>query len=229
MKNWFQSFEECLNGSVSTSDLIGAGTANAERAMGHYRFQHESKLKDAVADTFPTLLKFLGEKWEKIWHEFHAQNKISARSLDWFPEVFLNDYLKSSQPLWMKELARFEHILDVHPWTHPALNLRTDLVPSEDSCVQLGKYEVVHFQAPVVQLYEAEVINDYHRELRLVIWQKEDGTYYRVMEEWELTVLSKLHQGVETAHEEAPEDAEKVGAFFQWLGSSCLIQGLSKA
>lgn len=229
MKNWFSIFEESLDGSTAPSDLIGAGTADAGRAIAHYRYQHETKLKEAVEDTFPTLLKFLGDTWNDIWNSFQAQNEVSVRSLDWFPEVFLNYYMKTTQPLWLKELARFEHVLDVHQWNHPALKLKKELVLSEDSCIHLGKYEVITFAAPVVQLYEDEEIIDHKKSVKLVIWQKEDGTYYRSLEEWEFIALSKLHMGVETALEDAPEDAEKVGAFFQWLGSSCLIQRLSKA
>lgn len=227
MKNWFNSFEECLRGGNATSDLIGAGTADAERAMRHYRFQHEMKLKEAVEETFPVLLKNIGNEWDGIWSTFHAQNEISPRSLDWFPEVFLNYFLKSSHPLWMKELARFEHAMDVHPWSHPALSLKSDLALSEDSCVHLGKYEVLKFMAPVISLYEEEEA-ELSDELTLILWQKEDGTYYRAMKDWEVSVLSKLHLGVEAALEEAPEDPEEVGEFFQWLGSSCLMQRLSQ-
>lgn len=227
MKNWFSSFEECLRGSAAPSDLVGAGTADAERAMRHYRFQHEAKMKEAVEETFPMLLKNLGDQWENIWNEFHAQNEISPRSLDWFPEVFLHFFLKSAHPEWMRELARFEHVLDVHSWNHPALTLRTDLVPSGESCVHTGKYEVLSFKAPVSDLYEEEEVTDFNRLQTLIIWQKEDGTFYRAMEEWELSVLSKLHLGMEAALEDAPEDPEKIGKFFQWLGSSCLIQRLS--
>ena len=228
MKNWFDSFEESLRGNFAPSDLIGAGAADAERAMRHYRFQHEAKLRESVEDTFPMLLKFLGDDWENIWDTFHAQNEISPRSLDWFPEVFLNYFLKSAHPLWMKELARFEHVLDVHAWNHPALPLRSDLVMTESSCIHLGKFETVKFHSPVIDLYEGEEVTDHDSACTLLIWQKEDGTYYKAMKGWELSVLAKLSQGVEVALEDAPEDAEAVGEFFQWLGSSCLIQRLSE-
>ncbi len=87
-------------------------------------------MKEAVEDTFPKLLEKVGEDWENIWIAFWDQNKISPRSLDWFSEVFLNYFMTTSHPLWMKELARFEYRLDSHPWTHPALPLKTDFVLS---------------------------------------------------------------------------------------------------
>lgn len=227
MKEWFDQFEACLRGSPASSDLIGAGTADADRAMGHYRYQYQAKQKEAVELTFPRLRKYLGEEWEMTWKTFHGQNDISPRSLDWYPEVFLNYFLSTTAPLWMKELARFEHRLDIHPWSHRTLSLKAELVPDEESKIIPGNHEIISFAAPVVDLfYERRAPVDSPQTV--LLWQKESGVYFRLMQSWELDVFQALPLGVERALQYAPEDPEAVGEFFRWLGSSCLIQDLKR-
>ncbi len=221
MKTWFENFF-----STPGKDLIGAGTASSERAMNHYHFQHQAKMKEAVEATFPKLVGHMGEDWEKAWKIFFTQNTISPRNLDWFPEVFLNHFTTTSFPVWMKELARFEHRLDIHPWHHPALSLKTDFVLSEDAKVILGKFEVISFLAPVSEIYDEETTSFETKE-NVLVWEKESGTHFRKMEDWEIDILMKLSEGVSSALEAAPEDEVKVGEFFQWLGSSALIQNVN--
>ncbi|MES2526347.1 MAG: hypothetical protein V4598_04645 [Bdellovibrionota bacterium] len=218
MKTWFENFF-----TAPGKDLIGAGTATSERAMNHYRFQHQAKMKEAVEATFPKLLQHVGQEWENIWKSFWEQNTISPRNLDWFPEVFLNYFVTTSNPSWMKELARFEHRLDIHPWQHCSLALKTDFVLSEDAKVILGKFELVSFSAPVSEIYDEETTSFDQAEI-VLIWEKESGTHFRKMEDWEIEILMKLPEGVSVALESAPDDELKVGEFFQWLGSSALIQ-----
>jgi hypothetical protein len=225
MKEWFETFEETLRGEKPSADLIGACSAGAEKAMAHYRYQHNAKLREAVEDTFPVLIQRLGNEWEEVWKSFAAQNDISPRSLDWFPEVFLNYFVKTDAPLWQKELARFEHRLDIHPWTNRALRPRPELVPTEESCVHLGNHEIVRFKVGVTSIYHGQVVKGGSESA--ILWQKEDGVYFRAMKEWELNVLTKLSLGVGLALEEAPEDPEAVGEFFQWLGGSHLIQKIT--
>jgi hypothetical protein len=228
MKNWFSQFEECLNGEKAPADLIGAGTADSDRAMAHYRYQHISKMKEAVEVTFPVLLRYLGNDWQETWESFWKQNEVSLRNLDWFPEVFMNYFLTTNAPIWQKELTRFEHHMDIHPWTNKVLTLNTSFVLDESSKVILGNYEILSFKAPVTELYNEDEISDKDESQMVLLWQKEDGIYFRVMKEWEQKVLTTLDQGVENALEHAPEDPEAVGEFFKWLGSSCLIQGLKQ-
>jgi hypothetical protein len=217
MKDWF---------SRITADLIGAGTATPEEAMAHYRYQHETKLKEAVEVTFPVLLKKLGPEWNGLWKAFREENKISPRNLDHFPEVFLNYFFTTSASTELKELARFEHRLDTHPWTHQTLPLKTDFTFAENSRIVLGSHEVISFSAPVTRMYdEKEPGTDSETVL---LWQKESGTFYRTLSAWELDVFLALPEGVEQALELAPEDPAVVSDFFQWLGSSCLIQGLKE-
>jgi hypothetical protein len=227
MKEWFDKFEETLCGQRPSADLIGAGTSSAERAMAHYRYQHSAKLREAVEDTFPVLLQRLGEEWNGVWKTFIAQNEISPRSLDWFAEVFLNYFVNTDAPLWQKELARFEHRLDIHPWSNRALRPRPELLPTEESCVHLGNHEIVRFKVNVAAIYHGGEVSGGSESV--LLWQKEDGVYFRAMKEWELNVLTKLSLGVGVALEEAPEDPEAVGEFFQWLGSSCLIQKITQS
>lgn len=227
MKNWFSDFEACLNGGKASSDLVGAGSADSERAMAHYRFQHQAKMKEAVEVTFPALLRHLGESWQDIWLAFWNQNDISPRSLDWFPEVFMKYFQTTSAPLWQKELARFEHHLDVHPWSHKTLSLYSSSTLSETSKIIMGNHELITFQTSVTQSYEENAPEEFRPET-VLLWQKESGVFYRTMNEWELKVFTHLPMGVEVALEFAPEDPEAVGDFFKWLGSSHLIQGLQQ-
>ncbi len=228
MKNWFSDFEVCLNGGNVSSDLIGAGSADSHRAMSHYRYQHQAKMKEAVEMTFPVLLKKLGSDWENEWRNFWNQNEISPRNLDWFPEVFFNYFLTTSAPLWQKELARFEHRLDIHPWTHKTLCLKAHLVLTEGSKVILGNYEILEFSAPVTEIYSAEETSDKDHPQTVLLWQKESGVYFRKMKAWEVEVFTSLDQGIDRALENALADETAVGEFFQWLGSSGLIQGLTQ-
>ncbi len=223
LKQWFESFENCLDGGPTPKDIIGAGTSDPKTAMDHYRFQHEAKYREAVEDTFPVLLRFLGDSWEKIWQSFWEENSSSPRSLDWVSEVFLNYYQKTASPMAMKELARFEHAMDIHPWRHRLLELRSEFVLTEDSRVFLGNHEILSFEADVTSIYE-EAPEFVEKKVYVIIWQKDDGVYYRRLMEWERSVLSKLSLGVEYALEEATDDPVEVGEFFQWLGSSHLIQ-----
>lgn len=223
MKSWFDSFELTLKNGEATEDLIGAGKASAKQAMGHYRFQHQAKVRDAIEETFPVLLKFLGEEWNGIWNSFWQQNETSPRSLDFFPEVFLNYFLHSEASLHLKELARFEHDLDIFPWTHGSLPAVEANSLSKDSRIVLGPYEIKYYEANVIELYadnKTEKINKQH----LVLWMKGDTVHFRPMKSWEIEILNKLPEGVENAIESAPEDSEEVSAFFIWLGSSHLIR-----
>lgn len=228
MKDWIQRFEAAVNGGPVPEDIIGAGKASARKALGHYRFQHEAKMKEAVEETFPALLTHLRDSWEEVWKKFWQENPVSPRSLDWFPEIFLRHFLTTDSPRWQKELARFEHVMDVHPWNHLNLLPREGLVPTEDSRIVLGNHEIVSFRAPVTKLYDGEAVEEFEEEESVVIWQKDGGVYYRALTDWELRVFRKLSVSVEDALTEAPEDPEAVGEFFQWLGSSCLIQELKR-
>lgn len=225
MKDWFSQFEACLDGDKAPGDLIGAGTATSERAMGHYRFQHQAKYREAVEDSFPVLLRLSGAEWDGIWKNFWAQNEASPRSLDWVSETFVNHFLKTPAPESLKELARFELALDSHSWSHKILPLRSDLTISEDCQVILGNYEVVSFSAPVTEIYSGDADSGSGPQT-VLIWHKNDDVFYRAMKDWELDVLTHLGDGVGEALEFAPEDAEAVGEFFRWLGSSHLIQGI---
>lgn len=228
MKDWFSAFEKCLDGEAAPSDLIGAGTATSERAMSHYRFQHEAKYREAVEDTFPVLIRYLGDEWENTWRKFRSDNEESPRSLDWVSGVFASYFAKSSAPLWQKELARFEHLMEVHPWTHRALRLKEGLTLSENCRVILGKYELVSFESPVTEIYGEEEVTDKEAKENVLLWLKDESVYFRPMQDWELQVLTKMPEGVEAALEFAPDDEELVGEFFQWLGSSHLIQDIKQ-
>ncbi|HXH74270.1 MAG TPA: putative DNA-binding domain-containing protein [Bacteriovoracaceae bacterium] len=226
MREWFDQFTSSLKGAVASRDLIGAGTANAEIAVDHYRYQHRAKVKEAIEDTFPELLRLLGKDWKGYWDEFWKTNPASPRSLDFYPEGFLNHFLMTNAPAHLKQLARFEHFLDIHPWTHGPLDVINLNTMCEESCLTLAPLDVRHFTAPVVGLYQEIENLDLNEEQQVIIWVTPKGTKFRVMQEWELKVMSQLHLGVGIALQEAPEDADAVSTFFQWLGKSGLIRDL---
>lgn len=229
MKNWFSEFTEALKGNDPSPDLLGAGKNSGARVLQHYRWQHEAKIRESVEETFPELLRFLGKEWENIWENFWESAPASPRSLDWFPGVFLQYYLTSNAPLHLKELARFEGILDEYPWTHLSGEAPAGFVPDLSMKLSLSDHEIHRFEAPVSALYENTGESVDVRET-LVIWMKSDGVYYRRLLPWEEAVFRKIPLGIEEALEEAPEDPEAVGEFFTWLGSSgLLLPGPDKA
>lgn len=222
--NWFTHFEASLRGEKIGGDLVGAGSADAERSFKHYRYQHQAKLREAVEETFPALVKKLGEAWPAEWKNFWLTNPQCPRSLDFFSEVFLKHWLQSTHSIELKELARFEYQMDIHPWSHQRLELIGLEGLTDEAKVIIAPLDIQHFSVPVTSLYEEGPALS--GEQNVLLWLREDGLRYRVLKAWEERVLRRLPEGVALALEEAPEDAEAVGEFFQWLGQSGLIRAI---
>ena len=154
MNEWFEEFTGILNGAdYKSNNLIGAGKASAELAMDHYRYQHISKIQSVVEETFSRLKEVLGEEWVNIWRDFWKSFPRSPRSLDFYPDVFLEYYLGTGASLQLMELARFERLLDVYAWTHRPLIASTIQTLGEETKVKLGEYVIENFKTPVVALY----------------------------------------------------------------------------
>ena len=224
MKDWFESFEKSLRGDAASSDLIGAGTSSADKAMAHYRYQHDTKIRQSVEDTFVKLVNYLDHDWEKVWGSFRSTNPKSPRSLDWYPQVFLDYYIQSDAASHLKQLARFEHAMDIHPWTHPKLSVISLAQMTSESCLILTHLDLHHFKAPVLPLYLKQSPTDLEEHQTVLFWMMEDGVHFRVMQEWELKVLKNVSHGIEEALEYAPQETEAVSSFFKWLGESGLIR-----
>lgn len=224
MKAWFDEFHNALfDGSIPT-DLIGAGEANAEEALAHYRYQHEVKIRESVESTLPALVRHLNVEWNEVWKIFRALHTPSPRSLDWYPQVFLNYYLASTAPLHLKELARFEQAMDQHPWTHSKLLPEAIEAMDSDCRLILSPLDVHRFKAPVVKLYRGEEPGTLDTPQDVLIWMREDGVHFRVMQGWELKVLENASRSIGEALEHAPEDTGGVSEFFTWLGKSSIIR-----
>jgi len=222
--NWFEQFKHSMKGANPTNDLIGAKSASALIALEHYRYQHESKIRDAIEDTFPQTKIHMREKWEVLWTSFWESKPHSPRSLDFFGEVFLVFMLGHVKDLSTRELARFEWAMEIHPWTHERLKVKALPAMTEDTKLILAPLDIQEFSYPVMELYQAVVIND-HASQRILFWMKESGLHFRRLILWEEDVLKALPFGLGVALEHAPDDQESVAAFFQWLGSSGLVQG----
>lgn len=220
--SWFADFEVSLRGDKGSEDLVGAGSADAERSLRHYRYQHQAKLREAVEETFPVLVKKLGAAWNLEWQDFWQTNPICPRSLDFFPGVFLQHWVQTSIPIELKELARFEYLMDVHPWTHERLSVSPLEALGEDSKIILAPLDIQHFSVSVTNLYEEKPLVAGRQTV--LLWLREDGLRYRALEDWEEKVLQRLSEGVDVALAEAPEHPEAISSFFQWLGQSGLIQ-----
>lgn len=224
MKDWFEEFHRGLKSSTTPSDLVGAGKASAAEAFDHYRYQFRIKVKESVLETFPGTVKLLGEDWEYTWKKYLSREVPSPRSLDWVPEDFLNFFLETDADFHLKELARFELAMDIHPWTHPRLS-RTSLEGmDEEASLVLAPLDLRFYQAPVTRLHQGLEYSDIAAPQNVLIWMRDDGLNYRVMQDWELKVLETLPSSVAEALEHAPEDEEAVSDFFRWLGESCLIR-----
>lgn len=222
--NWFEDFEASLRGKKASGDLVGAGSADAERSLKHYRYQHQAKLREAVEETFPMLVKTLHDSWSGEWNAFWQTRPECPRSLDYFSEVFLQYWLKRDVALELKELARFEYQMDIHPWTHQRLSLMPLAGLGEESKVSLAPLDVQKFAVEVTRFYEEKAFE--HKEENVLLWLREGGLRYRVLQSWEEQILRRLPEGVAVALEAAPDDAEAIGEFFQWLGQSGLIQSI---
>ena len=222
--NWFDEFTRGLRGEKVSLALRGAGTADATRAMAHYRFQHEAKYREAVEDHFPVTRRLLGEGWERCWRAFWQAGPGSPRSLDFVAQVFLDQVsARGEVDARLKELMRFEQRLELLPWH------LLELAPApwggwdESTTLQLAPHEVHVFAHPVSRSYQEEALATGPGET-LILWLSGAQVRYRVMAPWELAVLRALPQGLEAALEQAPEDADEVSAFFQWLGGSGLVR-----
>ncbi|MFP5387078.1 MAG: putative DNA-binding domain-containing protein [Bacteriovoracia bacterium] len=210
-------------GNPPMPDIIGAGNASAEKAIAHYRFQYQAKVREAIEDTFPVLKDTFKKDWELLWSDFWAQYQNSPRSLDFVSEKFLHFFQNQDAPLHLKELAEFEYALDIYPWSNreaPLVSL--DAFTAETKLTLIPLY-IRTFKASVIALYEGEDVSDFSLEEKVLIWLKDDTVHYRALEDWEINVLAKIPEGIEEALRDAPEDSLKIQNFFQWLASSRLI------
>lgn len=224
MNQWFEHFASSLAGAEISSDLVGAGSALPQKALEHYRYQHETKIREAVESTFMKLVKSSGAQWAQTWKSFRETHPASPRSLDWYPQLFLDYYLSSQAPHHLKELARFEQAMDVHPWTHRCPAPVSLEGMTADSRLVIAPLDLHYFAAPVSELYQEEDGIDLTAAQNILLWMKDDGVHFRVMQEWELRVLENVLLGINEALEHAPQEPEAVGRFFKWLGESCLIR-----
>ncbi|MFP5489933.1 MAG: putative DNA-binding domain-containing protein [Bacteriovoracia bacterium] len=221
--NWFEQFKLGMKGENPTLDLIGAKSASAQIALEHYRYQHQSKIREAIEETFPQTKIHMGEKWESLWTSFWESKPHSPRSLDFFGEVFLQFIMGNEKDLATCELARFEWAMEIHPWTHERLKVLPLPSMDEETKLVLAPLDIQEFSYPVMELYQTQEIGD-HASQRILFWMKESGLHFRRLTRWEEDVLKALPFGLGLALEHAPEDQEAVAAFFQWLGSSGLVQ-----
>ncbi len=226
MKSWFHQFHKDLKTQTLSTKLVGAGTSTPERAFAHYRYQHEIKIREATEETFSTLKEILGTEWNKVWQAFRESSPPSPRSLDYYSKVFLDWYRKTSAPLHHQELARFEYLMDIHPWTHESLDVLPLPELTEDTKLIVSPLDFHRFDAPVSALYRGHEVQNLTEKTIVLLWFNDGSVNFRQMESWELEVLKNLSRGLAVALESAPEDDEKVGAFFQWLGTSGLIRGI---
>lgn len=222
--SWFAQFKQSMKGEKPASDLIGAKSTSAIIAMEHYRYQHESKIRDAIEETFPQTKLYMGDKWESLWIMFWKSNPHSPRSLDFFGEVFLDFMLNQVNDLATRELARFEWAMEIHPWTHERLKVMPFLPMDEETKLVLAPLDIQEFSYPVMQLYQADEMGEISSQ-RILFWMKESGLHFRRLDRWEEDVLKALPFGLGVALEHASDDQTAVAVFFQWLGSSGLVQG----
>lgn len=226
MDKWFKSFSESYCMARVSTDLIGAGTASGEKAMDHYRYQHQTKIRECIIATFPVFTKLLGEALELTWKSFWATNPVSPRSLDHYPEVFLLYFVGTDAPVEMKDLLKFEHILDTYPFRNEEVVPCTLETLSEESKLQLSYYEIHDFDSSVIHFYETGV-SETEKPTKVIFWLTSHGVQYRSMEDWELNVMDHLHHGVGTSLQYAPQNEARITDFFRWLGQSGLIKIVS--
>lgn len=222
MKGWFDNFTAALEGSGPSSDLIGAGAASASEAISHYRYQHQIKIQETIESSFSVLRERFPDIWDELWEEFWSSGPASPRSLDFFPDVFLEYVLASPAANHFKDLAKFERCLEKYSWTNTSRPHCSLEAISGESKLELCLFEVWKFSTPVIGRYEGQDA-DCLRASTVMVWISEKGVQYRETEAWEIDVLKHLDLGINRSLEWAPEEPEKVSLFFQWLGSSGMV------
>lgn len=222
--NWFRTFSAAMAKGEAVSGLRGAMGVSGERALAHYRHQHEAKVREAIEESFPESKRHLGTAWDQLWQRFWESRPASPRSLDFFSEVFYAFVTGQQLPLSARELLRFEWVMERHPWHHERLELREFPELGEDTRLKLAPLDVHEFSVDVIAHYENTQPREVSRQ-RVVFWLKEPGLYYRELRDWEAELLAKLPHGLATALEGLTADEDEVQKFFQWLGSSGLVRG----
>ncbi len=225
MNRWFADFTLCLeeNGQPS-ADLVAAGLLSKTEAIDHYRFQYWTKVKEVVTESFPETISYLKEDWEIYWSIFEASHPTSPRSLDFYPDTFLEFFHTLNVPDYVKDLATFERQLEIYPWSHvPVKNIPLSNVTMESTLI-LGEYDILTFSTPVVSLYLKGRIDLNYKQQQILIYLSEDGMLFKSLESWEALVLENLDKGIQKALTHAPQKSELISEFFSWLGKSGLIQ-----
>ena len=233
MSLWFHAFNRVLEGEEpqNSLQLIAAGNATMAEALEHVRYQFEAKTIEAVEDTYPETIKAMGaEKWQSLWQEFVKTKPASPRGLDHYPAVFLAFFKTTDAPESLKQLMEFENVLDCHPWSHPRLYpVELGAFAMTGTVVlQLPQLDIRSFKAPVMALYEGKQVFDDQAPEDVLFWLLADGMRFQRLQVWERQVLEHLHLGLGEALAFAPDDAEEVSRFFQWLGQSGLIRAVSE-
>ncbi len=222
--NWFRDFSAAMVEEKSLAGLRGAMDVSGERALRHYRHQHEAKVREAIEESFPETKRLLGGDWELLWQRFWASRPASPRSLDFFSEVFYGFVTGQELALSARELLRFEWAMEQHPWHHEGLEPRAFPELGEDTRLAIMPLDLHEFSCDVIALYEDTEPSGVSCQ-RVVFWLKDTGLYYRELRDWEHELLAKLPLGLATALEGVAADESEVQNFFQWLGSSGLVRG----
>lgn len=221
---WFDAFHDSLANGKSSPDLIPAGKLSQDEALEQYRYQYRAKVLDSLEESFPALKISLGEAWSETLEGFLKTN-TSFRSLDWYPKGF-EEYL-STLPLSQekKELCRFEGLLDRYAWKHGKQDLVPELSFDENSCLLIGEYVIEAFSVHITALYEGETPEQRGQEL--IIWQKNGGTHFKEISDWERRLFEKMGSGLGEALLELDRSEAELMEFFSWLGGSGLIRGVN--
>lgn len=223
--NWFHYFKDSiLNESKASDDLIGANGSLAEVSLEHYRFQHQQKIKEAVEATYPILVKKLGSEWNMAWNNFWGSRPHSPRSLDFYPDVFLDYFQNQDAPLALKELAFFERAIDTYSWNHVPIKACSIAEISASSIIELTDYDILEFRTPVIDSFNELPLEKIEtKKYHTMIWITHDGVEFRYLEYWELSLLKKLNEGIGIALEGLDRSEEEVISFFRWLAGAGLI------
>lgn len=135
----------------------------------------------------------------------------SPSSLDFYPDVFLDYFLKKDFSIALKELARFERLLDTYPWTNVPVQKSHLTEISNDSVIELSKHEIIEFRAPVIDFYHDESLDTPEiNKYKVIIWLTNEGVKFNYLEDWELAVLSNLNRGIEMALEGMDKNEKEI-------------------
>lgn len=238
-----QSFQLAVQGKLVEDSLLdvvrGPKQLSGQQGIEIYQRMYQIRIRDALLDDFAACASFLGEDFDSLCRDFIAANPSTTYTLSYVGRGFAEFILKWSQthacPLWLSEVAQFEHAMAealVAP-VSPSIDAKwlASLAPevlTQSQLILSHHVRLVTTLSDVTAFYEQykdglKLTAPARQSQYIMVYVTPRSARYEVLEPEGYALLSALQAGdtLEYAVEQVfpnagPEDAQKV---FQWLSS----------